>query len=92
MSATVTVDRTSKLTVHEAPNKDSDDVKQEDLSGRNYIRWDSEGVEKIPEDEEDDSCRTDQPDSEGSMERPSPLLQRYPCSYTWNCQGLVRRS
>lgn len=54
MSATVTVDRTSKLTVHEAPNKDSDDVKQEDLSGRNYIRWDSEGVEKVPDDEEDD--------------------------------------
>lgn len=53
-SSTVTVDRTSKLTVHEAPNKDASDVKQEDLSGRNYIRWDAEGVEKIPEDEEED--------------------------------------
>ncbi|KAI5257160.1 heme-dependent catalase [Aureobasidium subglaciale] len=54
MSSTVTVDRTSNLTVHEAPNKDSDNVKQENLSGRNYIRWDSEGVEKIADDEEDD--------------------------------------
>lgn len=54
MSETVIVDRTSKLTVHEAPNKNSNDIQHEDLSGRNYIRWDAEGVEKIPDDEEDD--------------------------------------
>jgi hypothetical protein len=54
MSTTVLVDRTSNLTVHEAPNKDSNNLKKEDLSDRNYIRWNAEGVEKIPHDEEDD--------------------------------------
>jgi hypothetical protein len=54
MSSTVVVDRSSNLTVHEAPNKQSSDVKKEDLSGRQYIRWNAEGVEKIPDGEEDD--------------------------------------
>jgi len=54
MSTTVLVDRTSNLTVHEAPNKASNNLKEEDLSNRNYIRWDAEGVEKIPDDEEAD--------------------------------------
>lgn len=54
MSATVLVDHTSKLSVHPAPHKASDEVQQEDLSGRDYIRWDADGVEKIPEDEQQD--------------------------------------
>lgn len=58
MTATTLTDRTADFAVHPSPgartNGNSKAVGEEDLSNRNYIRWDNEGVEKIPDGEEED--------------------------------------
>lgn len=49
-------DTTSSLSVHPAPNTNghTNGVSLSDLEKRNYIRWDSKGVEVVPDDEEED--------------------------------------
>ena len=54
--AAAAVDTTSHLSVLPASNADATpkDLNINDLAGRNYIRWDSKGVEVIPPNEDDD--------------------------------------
>ena len=54
------VDRTADYSVHPAPGVKHNGTNgntgkhTEDMSKRNYIRWDAEGVEKVPPGEEED--------------------------------------
>lgn len=57
MSASQVADRLATFSVHPAPGAKSNGTNGtpiDDLSKRNYIRWDAEGVEKIPSGEKEE--------------------------------------
>lgn len=56
-STATMVDSTASLSVHPAPGAKTNGENGpsiSDMSKRNYIRWDAEGVENVPDGEEDD--------------------------------------